>query len=71
MRTVYASVEEIRCAWGLVSECPSITVRTMAKRMGTTITRTHYILLFLERTGYIKHNKGMTGRQIVVPFVQI
>jgi DNA-binding MarR family transcriptional regulator len=70
MRTAYASIDEVRAAWALVSRQPTISIRSMAAEMKTTVTRTHYMLKFLERAGYIKHKRGMTGREVIIPLYE-
>ncbi len=66
-----ATLEEIRNVWMIVSESPSIPVRAIARKTKTTITRTHYMLKFLEQARYIKRIKGKTGRKVVIPLVEL
>ena len=67
----YATFDEIRAVWAVVSKTPRVTVREMVKRTGVARTKVHHILKFLEGTGYIEHQPGLTGRKVIIPLVTL
>lgn len=69
IRSHAATIGEIRQVWMLVSENPRITLRSLVKATGIKKTRVCYILEFLQKARYIKHQKHCTGRIVTIPFV--
>lgn len=65
----HATIDEIRAIWAAVSVDPMITLRCLAQQTGIKKTRIRQILHFLERAGYLVHERYRKGRNVLIPMI--
>jgi transcription initiation factor IIE alpha subunit len=64
-----ASLDEIQSVWAAVSANPIITLRCLVELTGIKKTKVRHILYFLERAGYLEHERYRKARRVLIPMI--
>jgi DNA-binding IclR family transcriptional regulator len=68
--TYSATRDEIARVMAIITEQRNISVREIARQMGTGSTRVHHMIGYLRRMGFIDQNNKRRAWDVLIPVVE-